>query len=454
MIKRGRPYVAAALLSFAIVFGGNGGPLLDLAIELGALLLLALVLVTPVPVRGRWWACAALILIAMVPALQLVPLPATIWHALPGREVAVAAMRQAGFGDAPHALSLNPGTTFRSALYLLPAAALFLSTLRAGAGERRALIALAVVLILASMVLGMLQVAGGESFYFYETAHEGNAVGFLMNRNHHADMLLIGVALLPALAVASAAPDGRPRRMDGTVAGRLRAFRLPREVAAAIAAMLAIAVVGTISRAGLLLAPPTLIAALILLYGTRRRFALVVTAVLILVGLAGAALVMLNPMAGAVAERFLGAAQDSRTLYWQDTLFAIRRYWPWGSGLGTFIPVYASVESLDTVGPDYVNHAHNEYLELLLDTGLAGIAAFAAGMAALAAGAGQRRGPDLARMRWSALIGIAVIMLHSIVDYPLRTLSLITLFGLLAGLVFAGPDACTRPPLVPGRPRN
>ena len=429
LLERCRYGLSAALLVVALIAGGGGGAIVNLAIELLGLLLLALVLASPLPgsAAGRWLPYTALSLIVAIPLLQSVPLPAAIWQSLPERGLAASAMRDAGFGGSRHALSLFPDDTWRSALCLLPAAGMFMSALRAGATERRWLIALALLCVIASMVLGVLQVGGGTSFYLHETQHYGNAVGFLRNRNHQATFLLIGVALVPALA-ASDRSGLAPKRLDGPA--------IPVLVAAASAIVLALAVTTTISRAGLLLAPPVLIAAMLLLYGRGRRTSLVLAIALAAVALAGGLLVTTNTVTRDLALRFVHADQDGRAAFWHDTWFAARQYWPTGSGVGTFVPVYASVETLDAVGPYYANHAHDDYLELLLETGAAGVAALVLFGAAVLRGLVLPMSAEETVMRRCASVAIALILIHSIVDYPLRTLSLITLFGLLLALIF------------------
>src|SRR5438045_7942021 len=54
---------------------------------------------------------------------------------------------------------------------------------------------------------------------------------------------------------------------------------------------------------------------------------------------------------------------------------AAKNYAPVGSGLGSFVPVFQLFERPDTVLKQYVNHAHNDYIELFIETGLLGAAA-------------------------------------------------------------------------------
>jgi O-antigen ligase len=123
---------------------------------------------------------------------------------------------------------------------------------------------------------------------------------------------------------------------------------------------------------------------------------------------------------------------------------AIRDNWLWGTGFGTFDLVYPFYESRDMVHVQYVNHAHNDFLEVLLEGGVA--AAFILGVYAVmvivrAFKVGRR---PLQRL---ALFSIIVILLHSLVDYPLRTMAIAMTFAFFNALFFtdAGMPPEARP---------
>ena len=74
-----------------------------------------------------------------------------------------------------------------------------------------------------------------------------------------------------------------------------------------------------------------------------------------------------NARIGAVLARF-----DARFDLWQDTLTAIENFWPVGSGLGSFSRAFLPFERFAVIDETFPNRAHNDYLEFLLETGLAG----------------------------------------------------------------------------------
>src|SRR5690606_30122722 len=87
---------------------------------------------------------------------------------------------------------------------------------------------------------------------------------------------------------------------------------------------------------------------------------------------------------------------------------------------------------------DRVNHAHDEYLQWWLEGGIAALAVMLAALAVLA-WTGWTLLRDVRRRPLPAAcwLALAVLLLHSVVDYPLRTLSVMTAGALLAGIAVA-----------------
>lgn len=120
---------------------------------------------------------------------------------------------------------------------------------------------------------------------------------------------------------------------------------------------------------------------------------------------------------------------------------------PVGSGLGTFVSVYALFEKPeDTMVNAYANHAHNDYLELWLETGIPGMALAGCFLAWFFARVVQIWKPsahrsadiDVLLCRAAALSGL-LILVHSFVDYPLRTSALMGLFAFICAVLADPP---------------
>jgi O-antigen ligase len=429
------PFETLSLLS-ALVFGatlllggaGDSYPFITLGLELGALLLLwYIAAVHGLPQSPALSFLPAIIVAGIValPLLQLVPIPPQLWQELPGRDLASKLLTLGGLAGQWRPMTLDPGATATTALEVLPGLATFFAVLHLPERDRIRFIYAAIAAGLISAFLGALQRTGGDisPFMIYETPHSANSPGLFVNRNHQATFLLIVMLLA---AGASRSLTVRPDRRG-----------LGKIIATGLVLVFAAGVVVTTSRTGFLLLIPAAAASLMIIFPVRWNWKMSAIGVLLMVGLA--ALGSRSEVVQVTLERF--SDQDERTLYWSDTLQAIRQSWPVGTGLGTFPKVQATVQSVESVSTQYVNNAHNDYLELALEGGLVAV-----GLIALCLLYGlfsgfrlwrrSRKGGDTA-LGVAGLTAIGVVLLHSIFDYPLRMLSLMAMFGLLWGLVVA-----------------
>ena len=414
--------VAAVFLSIGFAVGGAGSqyPLLELLVELAGIAVLAWLAATRAwvglgPTAQLGLASAGLLL--LLPLAQLVPLPPEVWAQLPGRERSRELLQLIGSADAWMPLSLDREATWRSLLALVPGFAAFALGLVLGPSSRRRLSVLAVGFAALSAIVGALQVASGGALALWATAHEEWATGLFTNRNHQA--LFVNLAIL--LAGATARGERKARVSPAAVA---------------LIALFVAATVATGSRTGAALLLLSVPIGLALAFGLNARRAWVPVA------LAAPALaaVLLGTSAGEVLLHRFGSGEDARLLYWSDLWVAIAQSWPVGTGFGTFAPVFQTVESLSLVGPMSVNPAHNDYLELALEGGVAAVLSVLAvvGVLAFAAVRAGRSGAGRP-LAIAAAAGVALLLLHSMVDYPLRMLSLSMLFGWLASLLFPPP---------------
>ena len=131
-----------------------------------------------------------------------------------------------------------------------------------------------------------------------------------------------------------------------------------------------------------------------------------------------------------------------------------RGYLPAGSGIGSFERVYRMKEDPQAIDPTiFVNHAHDDYLELLIETGIPGmllVVAFLAwfGLMCVRLWRGAGRDP----FAFAGAIAAGVIMVHSLVDFPLRTSAIAaTLAMALAMLVKPRRSAASEKELRPTR---
>jgi hypothetical protein len=131
----------------------------------------------------------------------------------------------------------------------------------------------------------------------------------------------------------------------------------------------------------------------------------------------------------------------------QQAMPAIERaaeaYLPFGSGLGSFDRAYQMSEPIGAVSSVYLNHAHDDLLELWLETGVFGaflVGAFLIWWVWVTLGLWRSgRYPFGDGVRAAASLVIGLLLAHSLVDYPLRTTAMAVIFGLACGIL-AAPD--------------
>ncbi len=327
-------------------------------------------------------------------------------------------------------MSLDPEQTrLRSKTLTVPAAT-FLATLQLTAASRDIFMRAVVAFALISALLGMLQVASGGSFNLgiYDQIHEGFPIGFFANRNHEADLLLIAIPLSARVLLLQ---------------------RWPRQVQTigilGLSSLFAVSVVATQSRTGIALAPIALIGALVIWRGNiRDRVSWLSAAIVATMSVAAFAVLNLTPIGRQAFHRFSSVGDDLRPHIWDATWAAIKNFWPAGSGVGTFPPVYNMFEDLDWVGSSWVNHAHNDYLELALVAGLPAVLLIIAYFVIAAVALTRRLSFPLRGQRYAATAGIVILAGHSITDYPLRTFALLTLFAFFSALLYPSREARAR----------
>lgn len=427
MRRKAISWTTPAFVGLCLVLGGSvQWPWATAALRLLAVVLLVLSLGRPRDREQRFplWLAG---LAAGLALLQIIPLPASLWTHLPGHAQFGAGYALLGLQPPALPLSLDPAATVDCVLALLIPVAVFAALcVRDGPSPTRT-IAVILAVTMAGALLGILQwQSGTQRLYPYPFSDWSTAPGLFANPNHMGLLLVASIPMAAGLA------------SERWQAHRRRSRRLAALVALGAVVLIALAVIPLEeSYAALfLLAPVVAASALIPGWGKREPWRRA-TGWGLLVLIAAASI-------GGVAlrDRLLAtnnASVVTRSDIWSRTAHAAADFAPVGSGLGTFERVYPYYEDPAAVDATYVNHAHNDYLEVALEGGVPALALLGALLwwwtrQSIRVWRSTAE-PPIAR---AAVIAGTAILVHSLVDFPLRTPAIAALFAVCLAIV-AGP---------------
>ncbi|MEI9852605.1 MAG: O-antigen ligase family protein [Sphingomonas sp.] len=382
-------------------------------------------------------------------AIQLVPLPPGLWALLPGRAAIAAIDRLAGMEGVWRPISLSPSKTINAlGSLVVPAAALLLYAILTEDARRR-IPALLLAAAAASALLGIAQIASGAEspFYLYAITNPGTPVGLFSNRNHNAVFLGSMLVMVAYLMVEL--------RHRGARRGPY-----PMLLLAAAALLLVVTLLVSGSRAGLLVGVLAIgfgfaFHAVATLAGgsdesrdgarSRRYFAF---ASLGIAALAGLALLFYQ---SASIDRLvrLSVSDELRVQAFPQIVGMARDHWLFGIGFGAFEHVFRGYETSALLRENYLNNAHDDWLQWIIEGGLpaALIAlAFAVWMGRACLGHWRVRAAAAARARLivCSVVALLLLLLASALDYPLRVPSMMLYAALLTAIVAYPPEKASR----------
>ena len=431
--------IAPAYLFACLILGGSAqGIWQNMLLQLAGVAIIAWAALAksdePLSLGARqllWLAVGAIVVVGA----QMIPLPSSIWTHLGGRRAFAEGFAALGLPIPPEPVSLNPAAGLNSLLGIIPPLAIFCAMVRLRAYAPKWLAAALIAGTLAGVALGALQSSAGNPlespFYLYEDTNFGKAVGFFANSDHMATLLVITIPFLAALVAAA--------RTSST-----QRFSAMAAVAAGVGILVVVGLALNGSLAGYGLSLPVIVASALIVLPPGKRLRLWVVALAVVLAIGSLAALETTAIGSSEIGAHATSTVQSRKEIAATTLHAIQDFMPLGSGLGTFRPVYSLYEQPEQVTDVYVIHAHDEYLEVALELGVAGIiliALFVAWWAAAVWRAWLRM--EAGPYARAAAIASAAVLIHSIVDFPLRTAAIAACFGMCAALL---ADSRAAPP--------
>lgn len=286
-------------------------------------------------------------------------------------------------------------------------------------------------------VEGLVQASSSHPHWLYGVfpvpgagSHEGGIFGPYYNRDHYSNLLAIAASVTAGLLA---------RRIPHTgiqlSSSLLNAPGFPGTLAlgAGLALMVA-ASAASGSRGGLGAIGAGVLVGLSSPFMARPRLAFVSALLL-------GAVLFATGVPSAIGRMADVDFEASRLMVWRDTLRLVEFFPVFGAGIGAFAPAYWPYQRV--VRFEYWPHAHNEYLQWVLETGLVGAA-----MASYWLRAAWRAAPGVVRNQSvrPALAGLTAAMVHAIVECSFRIPANASWAALLMACVAVGTvDEAERP---------
>lgn len=400
MMEKGIFLSTMVVFSLLTLLDGSRNPVIALGFSAAFCLLLALRSLVPNPSARRDDRRLRIVLVACIPL---------------GAWMIMTVIQASGLAIASEDPYRSWVAFYRGCGYV--AAWLLLVTLIHSPGRLAAVAGVIMLVAVFQTLFGMANFYSGDAVFGWAPTHYAfhRVTGTYVNRNFFASLLAMsaGFSLVwlmtrhPRNANGADQP-GRPWRPSPLRAG-----------AAMVLLLLLSGILLSGSRGAMLAFAGSLVMLVVVILPMRR-----IRLSGWLVGSTAIAAIILFGT-GLMRFRFGGIGPDmaDRLEQWRTTLAMVSER-PWfGHGPGSYETVFRNRQSGE-LGPLTYNHAHNDYLQLLLEQGVVGLALAAAAVSFLVAVALYRAftGRSLRRKRWvlSCLFGISAIFLHALVDFPLQ----------------------------------
>jgi O-antigen ligase len=364
-------------------------------------------------------------------ALYLIPVPPDIWLQLPGRDFyqdVVTLLAQTGNPMGWHSISIDPYATAQTLLTLLPALVLFLATIALDTDRLYLLVRLLIAVAVLQAAWGLVQYSSSGS----------SAQGSYYNRDHYSTLMEFTLPLVIALITHHIA---HRREHDEGRHKTVLAFYLMAATLIFLGGMFAMSRAGIPNLFLAILLTPLLLSSKVHKTRTALFIVLFLAVTMTLAYLTG-----LVP----VINRFIGTdpLADARWAMFTQVIVAIQQFFPLGSGPGTFGNVYTAFQPMEHVGAGFIDNAHNDYLELLLETGAIGISLLVFFTGIFLYGWyklwGNAQHP-LFMLQVGAGMGLLFSLIHAFFDFNFHTIPHPLIFSCLAGIFLRTLTTCHVP---------
>lgn len=431
----------SSLLIFSPIISSGKNIYALMIIEIIGLLLLVAVMWSGLPkvqVQNsvKWYMLASVVAIT----LYVIPLPLDMWNDLPGRELYQEVFQWLEADSdikTLKTLSLVPLNTLSLLITMIPVMAIFLAT--TSISKKALKLAIYALLVSATIqgIIALFQYTNYNSaLAFLKIANSNPPKGTYLNQNHFTAFMEMAEPIALALMI-----NALLIKESGYLKKTSIVFLF-----AAISLLLTFSAFVTTSRMGTAL----LLLSIVLSFWAMTTVEIrktVATPILILrlalfIVIIIAQFTMIKTIVSTTAEMqpavILGDLRwDMFTATWEG----IKAFFPFGSGPGTMPQIIQAFLPADnpTFQKSFVNHVHNDYLELIFEMGIIGVGIILAFIALymrqwLTISSQLKDSANI--IQSGAGIGILIFLIFSLTDFNLHTPANVIFLTFLCGIFF------------------
>lgn len=397
-------YLLGSVLFISLLIGGGtaSGLYTDTLIEVAAIVSAAVVFSQTsgqrIPRSVLWLVIFAVALVI----LQIVPLPAAVFNGL--RPELLLGDRWLVGETRSRFVSVGVGRTIECLLYLLALVAFFLSVLRLRSEQVHALLPFFFMGVICNGLAGTIQYSLSNNIAIEGLLPFTINAGLFANRNHFAALLFVSIPFVVYYGLF------RRHLLSGSLG--------------LVTLLLLLLAAG--SRAGVLIGLAITVLSIVLLSSRSRVSGIGIVAVFI--ALSVFSIGAWTKIEAEAIDPDFGRGEFART-----TIEGINKNWATGVGFGNFQKAYQIHEKEEMIFRQYVNHAHNEYLEIAFEGGVLAVLLMALYFVMLFMVLTRIRRDPLQK---AAFLSVSFLLIHSLVDYPLRTEALAMTFAFMNAIIF------------------
>ena len=395
-------YLLGSVLFISLLIGGGtaSGLYTDTFIEIAAIIAAAAVFSRTSSQRMPRSALWLLVVAVGLFVFQVIPLPATLFTGMRPQML----LGDPWVVNQSRFISVGVGRTIECLLYVLASAGFFLAVTRLRIEQVYGLLPFFFMGLICNGLAGTIQYSLSDDIAIKGLLPFTINAGLFANQNHFSALLFVSIPFVVYYGLF------RGHLLSGSLG--------------LIALLLLLLAAG--SRAGVLIGLAITVISIVFLSARSRT-----SGFGIFVLFAGLSVYTIGAWATIDAKEVdpaFGRGEFART-----TIEGIKNNLVTGVGFGNFQKAYQIYEKQEMIFSAYVNHAHNEYLEIAFEGGVIAIGLMALYLLLLLFAFVRIRRDAFQK---AAFLSVSFLLIHSLVDYPLRTAALAMTFAYMNAIIF------------------